>query len=284
MKNNEIKLLALDLDGTTLRSNNTLSDKVKNALDRAVANGITVVAASGRPYGTMPECITSISGVDFLVTSNGAAVYDKDRKRVHSKLLPEKEVLRILELSEGENIIFEAYMQGLTYTDKKYADDPVKYGCTEAYIDYVRSSHGHIEDMRKFIYEHRAELDSIEYICVDRETRERVRKRIGQSTDNLFVTSSSENFVEFMTKTATKANGVEYVCSQLGLERENVAACGNADNDADMIKWAGLGAAVKNASKSCVDVADIVVASNNDDGVAFLVDYILEQNRKAGQN
>lgn len=277
MTDKDIKLLCLDLDGTTLRSSNTISDRVLDALHRARQSGIVIAAASGRPYGSMPEYILESEDIDYFITSNGAAIYGKNEKLLHSAVLDEKDVLSFLELTKEYDLIFEAFIKGLTYTDKRYVDNPLAYGCGEAYIDYVKAAHGHIEDMRDFIYENRKHLDSIEYVCTDKKLRESIRRKIENSPHNMYITTSSENFIEFMHRNATKANAMSYLCRMLGIDEKNCCACGNADNDADMVKLAGLGAAVKNASELCLGVSDIVVASNDDDGVAELVDYILKQ-------
>lgn len=274
----KIKLLALDLDGTTLKSDTTLSPKVESALKTAVENNIIVVAASGRPYGSMPDHVLDIDGVDYAITSNGSAVYDKHGKRIHSQLISEDDVLKFLEATQNYDLIFEAFIKGDTFSDSRYVNNPIKYGCPPAYFDYVQSSRGHVDNMREFIYEHRNQLDSIEYVCTDKVLRDLAKADIVKSTDGFFITSSSENFVEFSAKSATKANATEYVCKLLGIDRQNTSACGNADNDVDMIRWAGLGAAVKNASSLCLECADLVVASNNDDGVAELVQHILRLN------
>lgn len=274
------KLIALDLDGTTLTSNNTLSAAVKSAIEKAIASGIEVIAASGRPFGTMPEEILNIKGVDYIIASNGAAIYDKNRKCIRRSLLNPDEVISLLELTKPYDLIFEAFIEGLTYTDARYVANPKKYGCTDAYIDYVRSAHGHIDDMRKFIYEHRHELDSIEFIETDNELCKRLWDEIDSRTTDFYITSSTPCFVEFMAKEATKANAVEWICNRLGINQNETAACGNADNDADMIRWAGKGYAVKNASKLCLESADIVVSSNNDDGAAEMIDIILAENKR----
>lgn len=277
MNSHKTELLALDLDGTMLKSDVTLSPKVKSSIQRAIENGIEVVAASGRPFASMPDCVLKIEGINYSITSNGAAIYDKNGVRVYSSLINEVDVIKLLDITQNYDLIFEAFIDGLTYTDIRYVQNPIKYGGSKAYIDYVRSSHGHIKNMRRFIYDHRTELDSIVYVCSDKNLRDLIRSKIAYNT-NFFITSSSENYVEFSAKNATKANAVKYVCKALGIKRENTAACGNADNDADMIKWANLGAAVSNASPLCLDCADILVASNDDDGVAELINYILNNN------
>ena len=280
MKSKEIKLIALDLDGTVLTDNNTLSDRVKRSLERAIQSGIEVVAASGRPYGSMPKNVLGIEGLNYSITSNGAAVHDNSGRRIHSTLVSENDVISLLKITEGHDLIFEAYVKGLTYTDSRYTSNPLKYGCSEAYVDYVKASHGHIDNMREFIYNHRKELDSIEIICTNAKKRAHIRQLVEDSTSGFYITSSSENFIEFMDKSATKGNAVNWLCNYLDVKAENTCACGNADNDADMIEQAGLGAAVENASKLCLDCADIIVPSNNNDGVAKLIEIILDKNKQ----
>lgn len=280
MKSKEIKLIALDLDGTVLTDSNTLSDRVKRSLEKAIQSGIEVVAASGRPYGSMPKNVLGIEGLNYSITSNGAAVHDNSGRRIHSSLISENDVISLLKITEEYDLIFEAYVDGLTYTDSRYTANPLKYGCSEAYVDYVKSSHGHIDNMRDFIYNHRKELDSIEIICTDAKKRAHIRQLISDNTSGFYITSSSENFIEFMDKSATKGNAVEWLCNHLDVKQEHTCACGNADNDADMIEQAGLGAAVENASKLCLDCADIIVPSNNSDGVAMLIEIILDKNKQ----
>lgn len=279
MKSKEIKLIALDLDGTVLTDNNTLSDRVKRSLERAIQSGIEVVAASGRPYGSMPKNVLGIKGLNYSITSNGAAVHDNSGRRIHSTLVSENDVISLLKITEGHDLIFEAYVKGLTYTDSRYTSNPLKYGCSEAYVDYVKASHGHIDNMREFIYNHRKELDSIEIICTNAKKRSHIRQLAEDITSGFYITSSSENFIEFMDKSATKGNAVNWLCNYLDVKTENTCACGNADNDTDMIEQAGFGAAVENASKLCLDCADIIVPSNNNDGVARLIEIILDKNK-----
>lgn len=280
MKLKEIKLIALDLDGTVLTDSNTLSDRVKRSLERAIHSGIEVVAASGRPYGSMPKNVLGIEGLNYSITSNGAAVHDNSGKRIHSTLVSENDVISLLKITEEYDLIFEAYVKGLTYTDSRYTSNPLKYGCSEAYVDYVKASHGHIDNMREFIYNHRKELDSIEIICTNAKKRAHIRQLVEDSTSGFYITSSSENFIEFMDKSATKGNAVNWLCNHLDVSKKNTCACGNADNDADMIEQAGFGAAVENASKLCLDCADIIVPSNNNDGVARLIEIILDKNKQ----
>lgn len=270
----EIKLIALDLDGTVLRTDNTLSPRVKEAIGKAAGRGIEVVAASGRPFGAMPEEVLAIEGVRYVIASNGAAIY-KDGERIRSNPLRPESVERLMELTSSYDLIWEAFTDGEIFTDSRYYRDPTRYGCTQAYVGYVRSSRGHLSDMRSFIAENKSRLDSVEFVCTDQKLREALWSRIAEELPELYITSSSKNFVEFMDGAATKSSAMKYICGLLGIEIKSTAAAGNADNDADMLRESGFGAAVSNASPLCLEAADIVVPSNDDDGIAELIDTIL---------
>ena len=271
----DIKLLALDLDGTVLRSDNTLSPVVRKALEKAAKSGIEVAVASGRPFRSMPKEILAIKGVDYVIASNGAAIYHQE-KRIFSDTLKPRDVEKILALTGAHDLIWEAFLDGETCTDRRYYDDPVRYGCSEAYISYVRGSRDACDDMRGFIEQNSHRLDSIEFVCTDRRLREQLWMSLEREVPGVYITSSSRNFVEMMNGTATKANAVRRLCALLRVDQKNTAAAGNADNDVDMLLFAGTGAAVRNATPKCLDAADMIVDTNDNDGVAELVEYLVE--------
>ncbi len=181
----QIKLIALDLDGTALRSNNTLSAAVAEAIEAAAAHGVEVVAASGRPYGSMPKDVLRLKSVNYVISSNGAAIHDSSGRRIHETLLKEAAVLRLLELTKNEDLIWEAFSDGATYTDNRYLRDPLRYGCTPAYISYVQNSRGGLDNMRQYIFENRVRLDSVEYVCPDKPKRERVRRLLESALEDV---------------------------------------------------------------------------------------------------
>ena len=270
----EIKLLALDLDGTVLRTDNTLAPEVKDSIKQAIDGGIEVAVASGRPFSSMPKDVLAIDGISWVVASNGAAIY-KNGIRAHSDTLSEADVLRVLDLTKEHDLIWEAFLEGETCTDKRYYDNPTKYGCSEAYVGYVRGSRGCCADMRGYIRRNRKNLDSIEFVSTDKALRESLWGMLERELPNVYITSSSKNFVELMNGTATKANALKRLCGLLDIDIKNTAAAGNADNDADMLALAGLGAAVSNATPACLRAADKVIPSNDDGGVRELIKFLL---------
>ena len=93
-----VRCIALDLDGTTLQDSKTISEGNRRALESAIARGIHVVVASGRAMDSLPEAITSITGIEYAITSNGAAVYRlKDKTCIRRVTLEGRAVDKILE-------------------------------------------------------------------------------------------------------------------------------------------------------------------------------------------
>lgn len=274
-KMKDIKLIALDLDGTTLADSDTLSKRTQTAIESAIKSGITVVAASGRPFVMMPESVMNIVGLDYAITSNGAVI-SKCGKTVHRSLILPDDVLKILGAVRNDDVILEGFIDGFTYADVRYVHRPLDYGCEPEYFEYTRSCHGKIVDMRSFLSKHRNELDLISIISTDEKLRNRLWSSIEKACNSVEITTSTDHFVEIMSAEASKSKALLRLCDFLNIGMENVCACGNADNDADMIAESGLGVAVENASQKCLDRADIVIPSNNNDGVAQLIEKILK--------
>lgn len=146
----DIRLIALDLDDTTLRSDGSLAAETKTAIETAIRSGLEVAIASGRAFNSLPREVTGISGIRYAITSNGAAVVRvPDGKRIVSLTLRENTVHRLLELFGTE--LLECFIDGQAYCDARYMADPLRYGCSEAYVEYVKTTRLPVEDMAGFM-------------------------------------------------------------------------------------------------------------------------------------
>ncbi len=271
----KIRLIALDLDDTTLCSDSRLAPETEKALKRAVSAGIEVVVASGRAFKALPAQVLGIGGISYAITTNGAAIecVPDGERMVNFSLKPES-VMRILELFGDERL--EAFVGGQPYCDAEYAADPLRYGCAPAYVEYVRTTRRPVTDMRTFILQNIDRLDSIDVLSEPGAHHDALREKAGM-LENVYVTSSSPRLIEISDAAAGKGAALKRLCAILGLPAEHTAAFGNGDNDADMLRFAGLGVAVKNASKSCLEAADFVCGSNDELGVAHMINRIVDE-------
>lgn len=273
----KVRLIALDLDGTTLDSSKQVSEKNRNAIINAVKNGVHVCIASGRAFDTLPSVVTEIPGIEYAITSNGAAVYEiKDKKCLRSYKLTAESVKTILELTKDMPVTYEAFIEGRAYAGSEYIHNPVKFGATKEAIHYIQTTRTLIDDITGFIRQHVDELDSMDIIVKDADMKEKVCDAIYKETQDVYITSSVKQLVEISYKDAGKKSGVKFLADRLGVSKEEIAAFGDADNDKDMIEYAGYGIAVANASTSLKEKADYITLSNDEDGIAYAFANILD--------
>lgn len=273
----KVRLIALDLDGTTLDSSKQVSEKNRNAIINAVKNGVHVCIASGRAFDTLPSVVTEIPGIEYAITSNGAAVYEiRDKKCLRSYKLTAESVKTILELTKDMPVTYEAFIEGRAYAGSEYIHNPVKFGATKEAIHYIQTTRTLIDDITGFIRQHVNELDSMDIIVKDADMKEKVCDAIYKETQDVYIRSSVKQLVEISYKDAGKKSGVKFLADRLGVSKEEIAAFGDADNDKDMIEYAGYGIAVANASISLKEKADYITLSNDEDGIAYAFANILD--------
>lgn len=274
--NTDIKLVALDLDRTTLNSESHLSEVNRQALIDAISNGVHVCIASGRAFDTLPEDIISVPGIEYAITSNGAAIYRIAGKEcLKSYLLTPSSVKTILNLTANDTVTYEAFIKGQAFASTEYIRHPEKYGATKHSLAYVRKTRILKDDIVSFILEHCHELDSLDIVVGNEELKKNIMDRIRNATDEVYMTSSISQLLEISYKDAGKKSGVKFLTEYLGLSRENVAAFGDADNDTDMIEYAGVGIAMENAAPHLKQIADHVTLHHDKDGVAYAFRNIL---------
>ncbi len=274
----DIRLVALDLDDTTLRSDGSLSSETRAAIETAIAAGLEVVVASGRSLHSLPKAVTEIPGIRYAITSNGAAVASLEAgERLVSLSLHPDTVHELIALFGGE--MLECFVDGQAYCDAQYIADPVRFGCSEAYVDYVKTTRLPVEDMKRFILDNAARLDSVDVLCKNARHRAKLWEK-ALALPKAYITSSSPRLIEISDAEAGKGASLRRLCDILKVPASAVAAFGNGDNDADMLAFAGLGVAMKNATAACIASADLVCGSNDEHGVAQMLYRIIGDKEK----
>ena len=126
-----IKCIALDLDRTTLNASGRLSDGNYNALCHAIENGVHIVIASGRSFDTLPKDVLAVPGIEYAITSNGAAIYHIPTSTcLHEYKMTPASVECIIQIAKQHETALEVFIDGKAYALKAYVEDPVSYGTT----------------------------------------------------------------------------------------------------------------------------------------------------------
>lgn len=270
MENQTYEIIVLDLDGTLTNRDKVITPKTKQALMEAQRRGKRVVLASGRPTaGVLPLAKElSLSEYDgFILSFNGGRIIScKTGETVFSRELPVEANRRIMEFAREEQVDFLTYEGENLITNN--AQNP--YAEKESMINHMPLVQ--IEKMEdyvtfqvpKFLF-----LDDGDYLAM---VEGRAKAFFGK---NFSVYRSEPYFLEILPRGIDKAQSLERLLETLGLSREQMIACGDGYNDLSMIQYAGLGVAMENAVLPVRLAADYITASNNDDGVALVVEKFL---------
>lgn len=275
---NKPKLIALDLDETTLNENGELTAETREAINMAISEKIHIVIASGRAYTALPGEVLAIDGIEYAITSNGAAIYRvSDNKCIHQCKINSSSVEKVLKIKESFPVTFETFIDGKAYADSRYVSDPTIFGVTERAKKYLQATRKPIDDIIGFIREHKDSLDSIDVVVPNVETRDTIAGLLSEADKEIYVTSSVKYLVEIAYKEAGKGMALRHLCDMLGVALADCVAFGNADNDIDMLKACGIGIAVSNATENCLKAADVIAPSHKDNGVAQMIRKMLNQ-------
>lgn len=273
-----IKCIALDLDRTTLNAQSRLSEGNRKALEYAIRRGVHVVIASGRPLGSLPEDVLAVKGIEYAITSNGAAVYHlPTKRRIAHTPLSRASVEKILQLTACLPYAYETFVDGIAYAGADFLADPVAFGVPERAVSYLTHTRTPVDDAEGFIWEHADQLDSIDLFLDDAERNAELRAWLQSRLKDCYITSSVPHLLEISHRDCGKHAGVRVVAKALGLSPAEIAAFGDADNDVDMLTFVGCGVAVANASPACLAAADKITADYDDDGVAKAIYELLAE-------
>ncbi|OIK15664.1 phosphoglycolate phosphatase, TA0175-type [Bacillus sp. MUM 116] len=246
-KSNDIKLIALDMDGTLLNDKGEVSEGNRLAIKEAQEKGIFVVLSTGRSLRTCKEHADSLELTSFLVTVNGSEIWDDKRELVERNLVNSDLIQWMWELSKQHKTKFWA----ISTTKNWFNDMP--------------------EDILGF------EWLKFGFDIDDDEIRETIMKELKAKGEFELSNSTLKN-IEVNPIGINKAKGLKVVCERLGIAMETVMACGDSLNDLAMIQEAGLGIAMGNAQETVKETADWITATNNEDGVAKAIrKWVLEK-------
>ena len=276
----DIKLIALDLDGTLLNSQKQISGRNLAALEKAAEAGIWIVPSTGRFYKGMPEIVRKLSIVRYVITINGAEVYDaaQDRALYRAEIQP---LLadKLYAYMDTLPVIYDCYQNGWGWMDsRQYAqiDDFLE---EPHQLDMTKRLRTPVESFRKTMLERNLPIQKSQMFFrrADLPRREEELKRMPELFPELTVSSASYNNIEINSCDAGKGRALRELCRVLEIPVSKAMAFGDEHNDVSMLRDAGVGVAMGNASPEVQAQADLVTSSNDDDGVAAAIErYVLK--------
>ena len=272
----DIRIIALDLDGTLLDSDKNLSEANRAALAAAAAKGILVVPTTGRFFGMMPPAVRDLPFVRYAITVNGAQVYDRETDTaIVREELPLEQALAIMRYLDGFDVIYDCYQDNWGRMTRAMQEKAEEYAQCPHYVKMIREFRKPYPDLKEYLAEQGRDVQKIMLFARDPAVRDRILADIQTHFDNLAVSTSTFNNLEINTATAHKGRAIERFAAHFGWTLANCMAFGDGLNDLSMVKMAGTGVAMANAAPEVLAAADYVTLSNDDDGVAAALRHFL---------
>ena len=288
------KLMAIDLDGTLLNSLGEVSEETRLALKKAKEQGTEIVLASGRPISSTESLAIELGVDNFLISGNGAAVYDiKNQKILYDRFLSKEQVLNIAKMCEENSFFYNVYTEdeviasSLNYNVLFYHKENVKkIEERRTHINVVQNIAEYIEqsgkekflkitvcDESQFIFNSiMKRLKAIDGIDV-LEVAYMSKKKIKSGTEDIDI---QYYYTEITNENVNKWTAIEFLLDKLNITKEEVIAIGDNVNDKEMIEEAGLGVVMGNSNPKMKEIADKIVADNNSEGVLEAINkYVL---------
>ena len=270
----DIKVIAMDLDGTALNHQKQLTERTRAAIQNAAKSGIQIVVATGRTFSSLAPEVLAMPEITCAITSNGAVVnrIPDGAVLLHNYPNPET-VSEIAGMIQGEKIDTEVCTGGQAYIGQSYYDRVLE-GKTNRDVQYVKTTRHPVPDIYQFLLEHRVAIENINLNFKTLEEKQQWQQRF-QKLPGVTPTSSFLFNVELGGATTSKAHALQALLDEWKMTSRQVMAFGDSENDLGMIQLAGIGVAMANGMEEVRQAADILAESNEEDGVAKIIEQLI---------
>lgn len=262
-------LIAIDLDGTLLNDEKTISEKTKQTIIKAKNEGHKIVISTGRPYRASKMYYKELGLDTPIINFNGAFIHhpkDASWGVYHTPLDIEtaKAVIRTCEAFRLKNIVAEVVD---TIYVKNKVEETIKMFSVGDPIVHTGNLHDTLTESPTSVLVHPF-VDNVDLL---RSSLEKYHAEVIEQR----VWAAPWHIIEIVKKGLNKAVGLKKVADYYQIPQERIIAFGDEDNDLEMIEYAGHGVAMGNAIGELKTIANEVTASNEDDGIALYLEEVL---------
>lgn len=276
----DIKLVALDLDGTLFDNSSRISKRNLTAIRSITDKGIHVVISTGRPFEGIPFDQIKGTGINYAITANGSGIYEiSTGKCLYENAMDEELVTPILNFLLTRDIHMDAFIGGKGYTPIQCVETAQKLTVPSSIKNYIITTRTRLDNILLFIHENQLKVQKMtlnfypaaDGTLIDRET---VRKFL-VSNPSITTVCGGYNNLEFTRADANKGVGLRKLAEILGVNPDATMAIGDTENDLAIIEAAGIGVAMGNATDAVKARADYVTTTNTKDGVAAAIEHFI---------
>ena len=274
------RLIALDLDGTLLDSEKRLSSRNRAALEQAAAAGWEIVPATGRFYRGMPEVIRGLPSVRYVITINGAQVFDAETgETIYSADIPVTEAVSFYEMLDSLPVIYDCYLDGWGYMTGAMQERAEDYISNVHSLQMVRELRSPVPELKAFLKEKNRPVQKMQLFTRNIPLRNKLVRELTARYPQFAVSTSLPNNIEINSVDADKGKALSALAKHLNIGISRTVAFGDGLNDLSMIKAAGLGIAMENGHETVKAAANRIAPDCDHDGVALVLESLLEEQK-----
>lgn len=265
------KLIVSDIDGTLLNSHKKISEKTKRRIEALIESGHVFAVATGRMHGAGKTITTELDYDGFLISCNGAVVKHLKSGEVIQAIEVDPDIVRkvvsVCQTYEATYFFYEIdtiYASAYKHLAKTYSEKMVSLPESHRFtIEFPM-------DMLEIVG-----TKPIYKIAISHDDKVKFRKLIDEirTLSGIESVKSLDTLFDVMTAGVSKAKGIEALQRHFGIDREDVIAFGDNENDIDMVSYAGIGVAMSNAMEELKVAADFVTKSNDEEGLVYALDH-----------
>jgi hydroxymethylpyrimidine pyrophosphatase-like HAD family hydrolase len=272
-----IQLIAVDMDGTCLDGKKRVPKENLKAIQEACRQGIWVVPTTGRGLHTYPLPIQKLEGIRYVITSNGARITDRQTgKDIREKTIPCTRAAEFLgrlgratfgtSIQMGGQCLDDSLILAVARKVHYHGDYRYSKLCWRSLTGWVRKQAGKPDAPG---------IEKINLIFLSKRARKKAMEILKEYPE-FCCAVFNPHYMEITAKGATKGEALQALCEYISLQRDQLMAIGDSDNDVPMLRYAGFPVAMGNASPHVKEIAAQVTDTNKNAGVAKIIREVLE--------
>lgn len=272
-----IKAIFTDMDGTLLVDFSTTTQANIQAIEKAIQAGIMVIPTTGRALSDTPKQIMDIKGLEYLIVSNGASVYDvKNKQFIYNQFMNKELVINILNKDIMKDICYFAMINGKSYYQKSMFEFVKDTKFYDILMEFSTLDTELVDDLFAEICDKNNQVQKIVLFFRDSEQMFNVVNAMPELLE-FDCASSFENNLEITQKDINKACGIRFLCDKLGITTDQIATIGDSGNDIAMLEMCDNSYAVENSMNIVKKVAKHIAPANTDNAVAYVIEKCLAE-------
>lgn len=263
LNHNRIRLIALDLDGTLLCDDGSVSERNVQAIQTAVARNIQVIIATGKSRASAAGPLARLGLQTPGVYTQGVMIHNADGSVRYAEALDAETAVQVITFAAAAGLAHHAYCGARILTPY---DNPYRRRLHEQY-------HEPLPEVVGPLLPHIKGQAVNKLLVSDKANNGATRARLAALvSDRASITQAVADYIEILPAGASKGRGVRRLLADLAIDPAHVLAIGDGENDLEMVQMAGIGVAMGNGAAALKAIADDVVPTNNESGVAVAIE------------